>query len=236
LCSVCDGTDRLQHFMCGIGHTRWATQGKPEKRNAHPQLDGPGWVAVVQNGIIENYRTLREQLQAEGWCSAPRRIRGDPPPPRRELGRLQAVQAALSRLHGAYALAVVWAKTPGALVVARKAALLMIGLGEGEFFCASDTPPLAGFTRTILPLKDAEVALLTPLGIELYDAAGERVQRTPSLLSGTEYVADMRSFKHFMLKVGLPWFRGQVSGLHGCECKGVDELLLIVDRAEVANR
>jgi glucosamine--fructose-6-phosphate aminotransferase (isomerizing) len=97
-------------------------------------------------------------------------------------------------------LAVVWAELPGALVVARKAAPLLIGLGEGEFLCASDTPALAGFTRTILPLEDGEVALLTPLGIELYDAAGDRVQRTPSLLSGTEHVADKRSFRHFMLK------------------------------------
>jgi len=85
-------------------------------------------------------------------------------------------------------------------VVARKAAPLLIDLGEGEFLCASDTPALAGFTLTILPLEDGEVALLTPLGIELYDAAGGRVQRTPSLLSGTEHVADKHSFRHFMLK------------------------------------
>ena len=116
------------------------------------------------------------------------------------LGGNGAVQAAVRELHGAYALAVVWAEAPGALVVARKAAPLLIGLGEGEFLCASDTPALAGFTRTILPMEDGEVALLTPLGIELYDAAGERVQRSPSLLSGTEHVADKRSFRHFMLK------------------------------------
>ena len=199
---------------CGIGHTRWATHGKPEERNAHPHLDGPGRVAVVQNGIIENYRTLREELQAEGVV-----FRSDtdteviPHLLSRELARLvaagavasgalllQAVQAVLPRLHGAYALAVVWAELPGALLVARKAAPLLIGLGEGEFLCASDTPALAGFTRTILPMEDGEVALLTPLGIELYDAAGGRVQRTPSLLSGTEHVADKRSFRHFMLK------------------------------------
>jgi glutamine---fructose-6-phosphate transaminase (isomerizing) len=200
--------------QCGIGHTRWATHGKPEERNAHPHLDGPGRVAVVQNGIIENYRTLREELQAEGVV-----FRSDtdteviPHLLSRELARLQAggsaptgalllqaLQAVLPRLHGAYALAVVWAELPGALVVARKAAPLLIGLGEGEFLCASDTPALAGFTRTILPLEDGEVALLTPLGIELYNAAGDRVQRTPSLLSGTEHVADKRSFRHFMLK------------------------------------
>jgi glutamine---fructose-6-phosphate transaminase (isomerizing) len=200
--------------QCGIGHTRWATHGKPEERNAHPHLDGPGRVAVVQNGIIENYRTLREELQAEGVV-----FRSDtdteviPHLLSRELARLQAagaspsgdlllqaLQLVLPRLHGAYALAVVWAELPGALVVARKAAPLLIGLGEGEFLCASDTPALAGFTRTILPLEDGEVALLTPLGIELYNEAGERVQRTPSLLSGTEHVADKRSFRHFMLK------------------------------------
>ena len=200
--------------QCGIGHTRWATHGKPEERNAHPHLDGPGRVAVVQNGIIENHRTLREELQAEGVV-----FRSDtdteviPHLLSRELDRLQAegrsasaalllaaLQSVLPLLQGAYALAVVWAEAPGALVVARKAAPLLIGLGEGEFLCASDTPALAGFTRTILPMEDGEVALLTPLGIELYDAAGQRVQRSPSLLSGTEHVADKRSFRHFMLK------------------------------------
>jgi glucosamine--fructose-6-phosphate aminotransferase (isomerizing) len=200
--------------QCGIGHTRWATHGKPEERNAHPHLDGSGRVAVVQNGIIENHRSLRERLQAGGVV-----FRSDtdteviPHLLAVELERLQgggrraggallleAVRAVLPQLQGAYALAVVWAEAPGALVVARKAAPLLIGLGEGEFLCASDTPALAGFTRTILPLEDGETALLTPLGIELYDQAGERVERSPSLLSGTEHVADKRSFRHFMLK------------------------------------
>jgi glucosamine--fructose-6-phosphate aminotransferase (isomerizing) len=199
---------------CGIGHTRWATHGKPEERNAHPHLDGDGRLAVVQNGIIENHRGLREELQAEGVL-----FRSDtdteviPHLVARELAQLrqagqaadgalllQAVQRVLPRLHGAYALAVVWAESPGALVVARRQAPLLIGLGEGEFLCASDTPALAGFTRTILPMEDGEVALLTPLGIELYDSGGARVQRAPSLLSGTEHVADKRSFRHFMLK------------------------------------
>ena len=199
---------------CGIGHTRWATHGKPEERNAHPHLDGSGQVAVVQNGIIENYRSLREQLQAEGVV-----FRSDtdteviPHLLARQLASLQAqgrvasgsllleaVQRVLPQLQGAYALAVVWAAVPGALVVARRQAPLLIGLGEGEFLCASDTPALAGFTRTILPLEDGEVALLTPLGIELYNAAGVRQQRNPSLLTGTEHVADKRSFRHFMHK------------------------------------
>ena len=200
--------------QCGIGHTRWATHGKPEERNAHPHLDGSGRLAVVQNGIIENYRGLREELQSQGVLF---RSETDteviPHLLARELERrraageqasaallLAALQSVLPLLQGAYALAVVWAEAPGALVVARKAAPLLIGLGEGEFLCASDTPALAGFTRTILPMEDGEVALLTPLGIELYDATGQRVQRSPSLLSGTEHVADKRSFRHFMLK------------------------------------
>jgi len=200
--------------QCGIGHTRWATHGKPEERNAHPHLDGSGRLAVVQNGIIENYRGLREELQSQGVLF---RSETDteviPHLLARELERrraageqasaallLAALQSVLPLLQGAYALAVVWAEAPGALVVARKAAPLLIGLGEGEFLCASDTPALAGFTRTILPMEDGEVAMLTPLGIELYDAAGQRVQRSPSLLSGTEHVADKRSFRHFMLK------------------------------------
>ena len=200
--------------LCGIGHTRWATHGKPEERNAHPHLDGSGELAVVQNGIIENHRLLREQLQAEGVV-----FRSDtdteviPHLVARRLAQLEAeglepsaplllraVQEVLPVLHGAYALAVLWARVPGALVVARRQAPLLIGLGEGEFLCASDTPALAGFTRTILPLEDGETALLTPLGIELYDGQGARVQRTPSLLTGTEHVADKRSFRHFMLK------------------------------------
>ena len=200
--------------QCGIGHTRWATHGKPEERNAHPHLDGSGRLAVVQNGIIENYRGLREELQAEGVVFLSETdTEVIPHLLARELERRQAageqdsaalllaaLQSVLPSLQGAYALAVVWAEAPGALVVARRAAPLLIGLGEGEFLCASDTPALAGFTRTILPMEDGEVALLTPLGIELYDAAGQRVQRSPSLLSGTEHVADKRSFRHFMLK------------------------------------
>ncbi|MEC7896801.1 MAG: glutamine--fructose-6-phosphate transaminase (isomerizing), partial [Cyanobacteriota bacterium] len=200
--------------FCGIGHTRWATHGKPEEHNAHPHRDGSGRVAVVQNGIIENHRLLRDELTATGvtfrsdtdteviphLVSAELERRTTAGEPADGSTLLAAVQAVLPRLQGAYALAVLWAEVPGALVVARKAAPLLIGLGEGEFLCASDTPALAGFTRTILPMEDGEVALLGPLGIELYNADGARQQRSPTLLSGQEHVADKREFRHFMLK------------------------------------
>ena len=200
--------------QCGIGHTRWATHGKPEVRNAHPHRSADQQVAVVQNGIIENHRQLRETLQAAGVdflsetdteviphlvaAELHGRLAAGAVPSGTLL--LEAVQAVLPQLQGAYALAVIWQQAPGTLVVARKAAPLLIGLGEGEYLCASDTPALAGFTRTILPLEDGEVALLSPLGVELYDAAGVRQQRMPTVLSGTDHVADKRHFRHFMLK------------------------------------
>jgi glutamine---fructose-6-phosphate transaminase (isomerizing) len=199
---------------CGIGHTRWATHGKPEERNAHPHSNGRGDVAVVQNGIIENHRCLREELQADGVRflsetdteviphlisrELDRRTAAGEPASGATL--LAAVQAVLPRLEGAYALAVLWAPVSDALVVARRQAPLLIGFGEGEFLCASDTPALAGVTRTILPMEDGEVALLGPLGIELYDGEGRRCQRSPQQLQGSDHVADKRSFRHFMLK------------------------------------
>ncbi|MEC8441332.1 MAG: glutamine--fructose-6-phosphate transaminase (isomerizing) [Cyanobacteriota bacterium] len=200
--------------QCGIGHTRWATHGKPEERNAHPHRSGDGGVAVVQNGIIENHRMLREGLERDGVvfqsetdteviphlvsAELKRRVADGDQVDGATL--LRAVQAVLPLLQGAYALAVIWKLAPSALVVARRAAPLLIGLGEGEFLCASDTPALAGFTRTILPMEDDEVALLSPLGVELYNAEGVRQQRMPTLLSGTDHVADKRQFRHFMLK------------------------------------
>ena len=198
----------------GIGHTRWATHGKPEVHNAHPHCDSLKQIAVVQNGIIENHRLLRQELQDQGvqFLSdtdteviphlIAQELKSFESQECTSTGAylLNAVQRVLLRLEGAYALAVVWASAPDSLVVARKQAPLLIGLGEGEFLCASDTPALAGFTRTILPMQDGEVALLTPLGIELYDSQGQRQQRNPSVISGVEHVADKKNFRHFMLK------------------------------------
>jgi len=198
----------------GIGHTRWATHGKPNEKNAHPHVDFTGQIAVVQNGIIENYRDLSKSLQPKGITLISEtdtevvphliglEIENFLDKGHSDNGQilLSAVQKVLSLLEGTYSLAVIWSKAPDALVVARRQAPLVIGFGEGEFFCASDTPALVGFTRTFLPLKDHEVALLTPLGIELYDASGTRQHRAPSLLKGTELFADKRNFRHFMLK------------------------------------
>ncbi|WP_269621944.1 glutamine--fructose-6-phosphate transaminase (isomerizing) [Prochlorococcus marinus] len=198
----------------GIGHTRWATHGKPDEHNAHPHRDLAGQVAVVQNGIIENHNFLRQKLESTGI-----KFRSDtdteviPHLISEELKGLKkqgidssgsllllAVQNVLKLLEGSYALAVIWTDAPDSLIVAKSKAPLLIGFGEGEFLCASDTPAFAGFTRTVLPLEDKEVALLTPLGIEIYDSKGTRQHRSPSLITGYETDGDKGRFRHFMLK------------------------------------
>ena len=198
----------------GIGHTRWATHGKPEIKNAHPHIDSSGNVAVVQNGIIENFQELKSKLEKEGIVfSSDTDTEVIPHLIQRELNTLSklklenngstllvAVRNVISDLEGSYALAVLWAGAPSSLVVARKQAPLIIGLGEGEFICASDTPAIANFTNIILPMEDEEIALLTPLGIEIYDINNERQYRNPVSLKGSEQVIDKMNFKHYMLK------------------------------------
>ena len=198
----------------GIGHTRWATHGKPSLKNAHPHTDMTGKVAVVQNGIIENFLELKANLEEEGVT-----FKSDtdteviPHLIQKELNNLSklnlesngstlliAVRNVISDLEGAYALAVIWSESPDSLVVARKQAPLIIGLGEGEFVCASDTPAIANFTKTILPLEDEEIGLLTPLGIELYDLDNERQYRNPISLNSSEQVVDKKNFRHYMHK------------------------------------
>ncbi len=195
----------------GIGHTRWATHGKPEVRNAHPHLSNDGLVAVVQNGIIENHRELREQLQAEGitfFSDTDTEV--IPNLIARELRQLapddwqspllEATRRAVALLEGAFAIAVLGLDNPDELVIARQQAPLVIGLGQGEFFCASDTPAIAAHTSAVVNLDHGEMALLTPLGVEVFDFSGRRVKKQPRVLSGQSLVAEKGGFKHFMLK------------------------------------
>ncbi len=198
----------------GIGHTRWATHGKPDVKNAHPHIDSSGKVAVVQNGIIENYQELKNKLEKEGVVfNSDTDTEVIPHLIQKELFALSklnlenngstllvAVRNVISDLEGSYALAVLWSGAPDSLVVARKQAPLIIGLGEGEFICASDTPAIANFTKIILPLEDEEIALLTPLGIEIYDSNNERQYRNPISLQIAEQVIDKKDFRHYMLK------------------------------------
>ncbi|PHJ56797.1 glutamine amidotransferase, partial [Nostoc linckia z2] len=195
----------------GIGHTRWATHGKPEEYNAHPHMDTAMRVAVVQNGIIENYRELREELKAKGHVFRSETDTEVIPHLIAEILKnfsasssssdfLEAVSQAVNRLEGAFALAVVCADYPDELIVVRQQAPLVIGFGQGEFFCASDTPAIVAYTRAVLPLENGEIARLTPLGVEIYNFAGHRLKKQPRLLNLNPTMVEKQGFKHFMLK------------------------------------
>ncbi len=197
----------------GIGHTRWATHGKPEEYNAHPHMDTAKRVAVVQNGIIENYRELREELKERGhefrsdtdteviphliaeFLPNPPVANPQPPTP-----FLEAVLYAVNKLKGAFAIAVICADYPDELIVARQQAPLAIGFGQGEFFCASDTPALVPHTKAVLTLENGELARLTPLGVEVYNFAGDRLKKHPRTLSWNPVLVEKQGFRHFMLK------------------------------------
>ncbi len=197
----------------GIGHTRWATHGKPEEYNAHPHMDTARRLAVVQNGIIENYRDLRETLKASGH-----EFRSDtdtevvPHLIAKYLKKIQsaaekhptpfleAVRCAVNDLKGAFALAIISADYPDELIAVRQQAPLSIGFGQGEFFCASDTPALVAHTRAVLTLENGEIARLTTLGVEVYSFGGDRLRKTPRTLNWNPILVEKQGFKHFMLK------------------------------------
>ncbi|NER04106.1 MAG: glutamine--fructose-6-phosphate transaminase (isomerizing) [Okeania sp. SIO3C4] len=194
----------------GIGHTRWATHGKPEEYNAHPHTDDTGRVAVVQNGIIENYRELRKELQERGHKFIsdtdteviPHSIAeflSNFTEGKRE-AFLEAVRQTVNKLDGAFAIAVVCADYPNELIVVRQQAPLSIGLGQGEFFCASDTPALVSHTQVVVTLENGEIARLTPLGVEIYNFAGDRLNKVPRILNWSPTLVEKNIFKHFMLK------------------------------------
>ena len=189
----------------GIGHTRWATHGKPEEHNAHPHLDAELNLAVVQNGIIENYLELKEELISKGI-----EFRSETDTEviphlisiflHSSSSLIEAVQKTISRLEGAFAIGVVHADNPYELIVARQQAPLVLGFGQGEFFCASDMTAILPHTRTILNLENSEIARLTPLGVEIYNFKGDRVSRFPRTLDWNPVQVEKQGFRHYMLK------------------------------------
>jgi glucosamine--fructose-6-phosphate aminotransferase (isomerizing) len=195
----------------GIGHTRWATHGKPEEHNAHPHLDNHQRIAVVQNGIIENYQTLREQLKERGYQFYSETdtevipiliadILKDLPSDDPDEALLEAIGKAVHQLEGAFAIAVLDAHCPEQLIVARQQAPLILGFGQGEFFCASDVTALVHHTTTVLSLENGEIARLTPLGVEVYDFQLKRLRKLPRTLDWSATTVEKQGFRHFMLK------------------------------------
>jgi glucosamine--fructose-6-phosphate aminotransferase (isomerizing) len=189
----------------GIGHTRWATHGKPEEHNAHPHLDTQINVAVVQNGIIENYLELKEELISQGVefrsetdTEVIPHLIAQVLPDSNSL--LEAVQKTIPKLEGAFAIAVISADNPYELIVARQQAPLILGFGQGEFFCASDITALLPHTRAVLNLENGEMARLTPLGVEIYSFSGDRLNKFPRTLDWNPVQVEKQGFRHYMLK------------------------------------
>jgi glutamine---fructose-6-phosphate transaminase (isomerizing) len=194
------------HSQIGIGHTRWATHGKPEEYNAHPHTDTARRIAVVQNGIIENYRELRDKLKFQGHEFRSETDTEVIPHLLAEcfkqgaISLLDAVQKAVHQLEGAFAIAVLSADYPDELIVARQQAPLVLGLGDGEYFCASDTPALVQYTQTVVQLENEEIARLTTAGYEVFNFKGDKVRKTPRTLNWNPIAVEKQGFKHFMAK------------------------------------
>jgi glutamine---fructose-6-phosphate transaminase (isomerizing) len=187
----------------GIGHTRWATHGRVNETNAHPHATDR--LAVVHNGIIENFRELRDELESDGvefktetdtevvahLVSAEMRGGKDP---------VQAVQAALPRLRGVFALAFLFEGEDDLLIGARKGPPLAVGYGDGEMYLGSDAIALAPFTDTISYLEDGDVAVVTRNHVEIRDGAGRRVKRQVIKTTASAFIVDKGNHRHFMAK------------------------------------
>ena len=205
----------------GIGHTRWATHGRPTEENAHPHRDCTGQIVVVHNGIIENYLDLKRQLQQEGHrfvtetdteivahlveremrrpASAASGLEHD--------GLENAVRRALLYLRGLFALVLISADDPNKIVTVRNGPPIVVGLGEREFFVASDIPAVLSHTRDVVFLGDEEMAVITPAGVEFTDYSGRAVSKKSTRVSWDPVMAEKAGYKHFMLKeiFEQPW-------------------------------
>ncbi len=191
-----------------IAHTRWATHGRPTEANAHPHTDCSGQLAVVHNGIIENHRAIREELASAGHIFRSEtdtevishliedELRGR----RGSAGLVEAVRAATRRLHGSFAVAVLWAGAPDAIVAARHDSPLIVGLGDGGAFVASDVPALVGWADRLAALNDGDVALMRGRNVLIWDGDGN--ERAPQMvpLTMSREAAEKQGFAHFMLK------------------------------------
>lgn len=195
----------------GIGHTRWATHGLPTDQNAHPHTDCTGKVAVIHNGIIENFLSLRESLETRGH-----RFSSDtdteviahlieeelygPQALGPSVVLEEAVRQAVQRSHGAYAIVVMCSDQPDRIVAVRQISPLIIGLGNGETILASDIPALLSYTRDVLIIEDGEMAILTRDGATIQTLDGSRVRKAPMHITWDAEMAEKGGYAHFMLK------------------------------------
>jgi glutamine---fructose-6-phosphate transaminase (isomerizing) len=190
--------------LYGIGHTRWATHGRPTEENAHPHRDCSGEIVVVHNGIIENYIELKHQLTAEGHKFVTETdteiIAHLLEKYSKDATLEQAVMKAVKVMTGAYALVALSTRDPQKIVAARLGPPIVIGLGESEYFVASDIPAILQHTRSIFFLADGEIATITTPGVRVTDFAGKLIAREPQHVTWDPIMAEKGGYKHFMQK------------------------------------
>jgi glucosamine--fructose-6-phosphate aminotransferase (isomerizing) len=195
----------------GIGHTRWATHGRPTEENAHPHRDCSGRIVVVHNGIVENYLDLKRELAAQGHrfvtetdteiiAHLIEQVQKDADAAGAPIPLEVAVRRAVKRLTGAFALGVLSAAEPDKIVAARSGPPVVIGVGEGESFVASDVPGILHHTRNMYFLADGDMAILTLAGVELTDFDGNPIKRAITRIQWDPIQAEKGGYKHFMLK------------------------------------
>jgi glucosamine--fructose-6-phosphate aminotransferase (isomerizing) len=199
------------HGTYGIGHTRWATHGRPTEENAHPHRDCTGRIVVVHNGIVENYLELKRELAEEGHTFVTEtdteviaHLVEQEQRSAEDSGKTmlleEAVRRAARRLTGAYAISVISADAPDTIVSARNGPPVVIGVGEGEAFVASDVPGILHHTRMMYFLADGDVGILTPQGVRFTNLAGDLVERKVEKILWDPIQAEKGGYKHFMLK------------------------------------
>jgi glucosamine--fructose-6-phosphate aminotransferase (isomerizing) len=190
----------------GIGHTRWATHGRVEDRNAHPHVDCKGEIAVIHNGIIENYQTLRSDLIKKGHAFSSEtdtEVIAHLLEEQVDAGRdlLDAVRGTAHQLQGAYAFLVVASRFPGRVIAVRNLSPLVLGVGDGEMIFSSDTPALLDYTHRIVPLHDGDVVEINDRGYFFYALEdGHAFTRAPMIVQWSAASAEKQGYKHFMLK------------------------------------
>ena len=213
----------------GIGHTRWATHGRPSDENAHPHKAGR--VTVVHNGIIENYLPLREFLKNKGHVFNSETDTETIAHLIDEFieeghGFLDAVKITLCKLKGSYALGILFEGDETCLIGARNEAPLVIGLGEQEYFIASDIPPVLPYTRNFIFMEDGEIALLSSGGIKVYDAKGAEILKEPKRVDWNPLMAEKSGYKHFMLKEIFEQPRAVTDTIRGRLLEGKGDVIL----------
>ncbi len=188
---------------CGLGHTRWATHGRPSEENAHPHRDCSGTLVVVHNGIIENYLPLKEELIREGHVfrtETDTEVIAHLVEKHLQSSLEEAVMMAIRKLEGAYAVAAMSVRDPDKIVVAKTGPPAVVGLGEGEFMISSDINPILGHTSRVVFLEDNELAVLERQGVRFLDFRGNSLSKTVDHLSWNPLMIEKKGFKHFMLK------------------------------------